>query len=236
LNNRIWTLAAAIVCIAIVALGLVVGILPKLAESAAADLSRVSIDAQNAIYEGELVRLQKEFEGLDDIVAELEELQQSLPAGHDEAAWLRQVSAAAASTGVLVSDYTQDVPVLYGNFDAAGNAAEGQQPISGGTLLGIPISLKVESYDLHALYAILRPLQQGQRLFMVSSMSLESDEGGDAGYYYKLTIKGYIYTLADPAAATVDTPAPTDTPTPTETETSVPEETNTPAPTETSTP
>lgn len=242
MSNRIWTLATAIACIAIVALGLVIGILPKMAESAGSELSRFGVDSQNAIYEGELARLQDEFEGLDKIVAELEDLQKSLPANHEEADWVRQITAAAQSTGVLLLEYTQDVPVLYGNFDAAGNAAEGQQPISGGTLLGIPVSVKVQSTDLHALYAFVRPLQEGQRLYMVSSMTLDSNAVGAGGFLYELTVVGYIYTLADPSAATVDTgagdPAPTETPTPepTETEGVVPETTETPAPTETAVP
>lgn len=237
MNTRIWTLITAVACIAIVALGLVVGILPKLAESGAAELSRVGADSQNAIYEAELARLKKEFEDLDDIVAELEELQESLPADHEEAAWIRQINAAQLSTGAILIEYTQEAPVLYGNFDAAGNAAEGQQPISGGTLLGIPVSMKVTSTDVHAVYAFLRPLQQGQRLFMPSGMTLESSAAGD-GLIYELTIRGYLYTLADPSAATAatpptDQPTPTPTPTPTETETLAPGETATPEPTET---
>lgn len=226
MNNRIWILATAILSIAVVAIGLVVGISPKFAESASAERARAGVEEQNALYAADLARLKAEFEDIDSIKDELRELQKSLPLEHGEERFIRQVDAAAASTAVLISDYLFDTPVLYASFDDSGAAAEGQAPIAGGTLLGIPVSVEVKSADLLALYAFIRPLQEGQRLYMLSSIAVTSESLGDAGYTYTMVVTGYVYTLADPDVETgeapttpAETPAPTETPTPTGTET-----------------
>lgn len=234
MSNRIWILATAIICIAIIALGVVVGISPNFASSARSELDRAAVVGQNNIYEADLARLKEQFETIDEIKEELAGLQKSLPAGAETANFVRAIGAAAALTGVTLVNYTQEAPVVYGAFNSGdGAGTEETAAINGGTLLGIPVSQSVSSVDFIALLNFVSELQQGTRLFVVTSLKLTVEEidGAQVG---TLVVTGYIYTLADPDAQTdavppptdTETPAPTDTPLPTET----PESTETPTP------
>ena len=228
MSNRIWILAAAVICIAVIGLGYFVGVAPKLTEASQADAERVAIDQQNAIYESDLAALIEQFENIDAIRAELEVLQRSLPADDGGEQFIRQLDVAAAANAVAITEYLQETPVVYGDFAAEAVASpEAAAPLSGGTLLGIPFTLKVTSASPDALFAFLGDVQAGERLFVVSKLDLVSAAEGKA-VTYTLSITGYGYTLADPTTSAVDPAAVTPPVEP------VPEET-TPAPESTAT-
>lgn len=235
MNNRIWILVTAIASIAIIALGLVVGVSPNLASSAKSELDRAAVDGQNSIYEADLARLKEQFKTIDDIKEELAELQESLPADAQTADFIRAIAAAAALTGVTLNEFAQEAPVVYGQFDSGdGSGTEASASISGGTLLGIPVSQSVSSFDFGALISFVRELQYGTRLFVITDLKL-TVEVVDEQPRGTLMITGYMYTLADPDAQTDAVPAPTETevpvePTPTDSATPTPTDTGTPTP------
>ena len=238
MSNRIWILATAIICIAIVALGVVVGVSPNLASSAKSELEKLAVDGQNSIYEADLAKLKKQFESIDDVRKELAKLQESLPADAASAEFLQVIANSAALAGVTLEDFAQETPVVYGSFDSGdGGGTEESASISGGTLLGIPVSQSVTSTNAMQLLAFVSLLQQGTRLFVVTDLVLTSElDGGSSIFTLKIT--GYIYTLADPDAQTdaVPTDEPTEEPTPEPTETPATEETPGATPTPSGTP
>lgn len=232
MNNRILILVTVIASIAIVALGLVIGVSPNLASSAKSEIERAAVDGQNSIYEADLARLKKQFESIDDIKAELADLQESLPADAQTAEFLRAISDAATKTGVVLNEFAQEAPVVYGQFDSGdGSGTEASASISGGTLLGIPVSQSVSSFDFGAIINFVRELQYGTRLFVITDLKL-TVETVDEAPRGTLMITGYMYTLADPDAQTDAVPLPTETEAPVE---PAPSDSATPAPTDTAT-
>lgn len=220
MNTRIWMLITAVACVVIIALGYFLGIAPKLAEATKADADRTAVEQQNAAYEAQLAALIKQYEGIDEIRAELQELQRSLPPGDGEPDLLDALAGYAAATGVSVASFAQDSPVPY-----AGEVG------AGGTLLGIPIKATLVGPDFRSVMAVVKQLQTGPRLFMVSQFTLSGTEGG-----FTLDLSGYVYTLttatiaAPTATPAPEAPAPEETPAPESTEAPAP------APTETTTP
>lgn len=239
MSNRIWILATAIICIAILALGIVVGVMPNLAASTRSEIEKLGVDGQNAIYEADLANLKKQFESIDDIREELAELQETLPADQAESEFLRAIATAAAASGVTLEDFAMQAPVVYGSFDSGdGGGTEESQAISGGTLLGIPVSQGATSADPVALLSFVQKLQTGTRLFVITDLKFENVTGGGS-VIYKIQISGYMYSLADPSAQTDAVPSePEPEPTPAPTETPAVEETPgaTPTPTGSGTP
>ena len=213
-------LITAIACIAIIALGYFLGVSPKIAEAAKADADRVAVEQQNSIYEIQLAGLIEQYEGIDEIRAELEELQRSLPPGDGQADLLSALDSAAVANGVSVAAFTQGGAVPY-----AGEAG------SGGTLVGVPITATLIAADYRSIMALVKQMQDGPRLFMVSKFTLSATEGG-----YTVDLSGYVYTLtATTIAAPTSTPAP-EVPAPEETPAPESTEAPVPTPTETTTP
>lgn len=211
MSNRIWVIATALISVALLVAGYFLGVAPRLAEAAKAELERFSVEQQNDVYAADLAALKKQFEGIDDIRDELAELQLSLPADNGSEQFLREVDAAALASGVSVWEILQEGPVIYGDLEGA--AAADAAPINGGTLMGVPISITVKYVDDPTpLFTFLSLMQNSTRLFMPNALDLGSEIGGPSDKpiaTWTYTIKGYLYTLADPAASTpqVVTPA-----------------------------
>ena len=105
-KSRLWTLGAAVVIVAVVLLGYVLGVMPRLTEANAAREARVAVEAQNAAHEAELVELQRKFAGISALRFQAEELRAAVPAEADVDALIGQLDAIAAGSQVTITAIT----------------------------------------------------------------------------------------------------------------------------------
>lgn len=231
-TNRLWIAGTAIVVIAAVALGWVLGISPKLAEAAAADATRASVEAANTIRLQELAALKAQFEGIEDIRDQLDALQQEIPVDADLPDFIRQLNTMAAKVGVTIDSISPGEPTQWTRpstplTDENGNPLD----MTGvpDTFVMIPIIIKVTG-TYGQILAFNQALQTGERLFLVGTLvavstgDSEADQLKSAG-----EVDGLIFVLPGTRARPEDE-EPTPEPTPTETSTPTPTATATPAP------
>lgn len=196
-GTRIWTVGAVLVIGGILALGWLIGVSPLLAQTAAADAERAGIEAQNATQQAQLAVMKADFENLDAIAAELEPLQESIPAEERTEVFAATVESFAAANGVALTSYVAgELPFFGAPSDAATSSVAGTGGIAlttpAGTVYAIPITIGLEGTP-EAVMSTVRALQGGQRLFLVNSVAFDRGLRGSPS----ATVTGYIFMLTD---------------------------------------
>jgi len=232
-NNRIWILGTAIVSLAIVALGLVLGVMPKLAATTAATANLVGVQQQIADNQAQLDELATQFKNIGKIQDQLDELRAGLPADGAYPAFVDELNELSAETGCVILSYSQTAPLVYGPTTADGGTAE--TPITGGSLVAIPADLECWSPETtDGGFAFMDKLRLGERLVLIKGFKSEHVQDTHGSNFYRFILHLYVYSLVDPGTQVQPT-VPTD-PTASPTETPVPTDTATPSPTPTPTP
>lgn len=229
-TNRLWIGGTAIVVVAVLALGWVLGISPKLAEAAAADNTRQSVDAANTISLQELAALKKQFEGIDGIRDDLDELQKSVPVDADMPDFIRQLNSLAGANGVAIKSIDPQVATAW--TKPAGPLLDGDgKPLNIAALpdgiVIIPVTIKFEGPTTGVMNFTFA-LQHGERLFLANAFTAAGTS--DEVDLTKAEITGWVFVLTgsrarptvDPNSTATPTPTPTPTPTATGTPTSTP--------------
>ena len=217
-DNRIWTFGAAIVVLAIIALGWLLGISPKLAEADAATAARVLVDQQNAEHAAKLAVLREQFENLDELEEQLEELQKELPDEADIEGFIEYTVGVAAQAGVVITTISALEPAVYGSGTtgdqpAAPPPAEPVEPPAEGEedattaappavdpsaqrpagLYSIGVSVAVEGSPEQVM-AFSRLLQENRRIFLGTQVTFDSGGAGILGG----TVSGHLFVLGSP--------------------------------------
>lgn len=221
MNNRILIIATALVSVVVILLGWIIGVSPKLAETAANELERSGVESQNLVLEAELAALIEQFEGIDEIKERIETLRLSLPPGAELPRFIRQLNGLAVGSGVAISNLTTSAALPYTPAApvAPAPAAEGETPVDGEAVvpdpavtdglplvtsslvnatnfIAIPVTI-VTSGSYEGTLAFLKGLQSGERLLLVTNLAVNSALI-DEVLTYEATITGYIYVLVDP--------------------------------------
>lgn len=102
-RNRIYMFGATLVIGVTLVLGWLLGISPQLNAVGTARAERVAAVAQNAVYELQLEALKNDFEDIDGVQRELDELRTSVPTGAQLPDFLAEVTALAADNGLGLS-------------------------------------------------------------------------------------------------------------------------------------
>lgn len=214
--TRIWTIGAAALIAAILALGWFLGVAPLFAQKAAADAERANVEAQTLAQQATLQTMKADFENLDAILAELEPLQASIPSNEGVELFAAFVSSVAASHELVVASYVA-TEMPYGGVVVEGEAGTTSAGTGGpalttaaGTVYALPITIGFEGTP-EALTDAVRELQTGPRLFLVQNLSFAR---GSAGGTPSATVTGYLFLLTDRALAASPTDAVATTPTP----------------------
>ncbi|MCI4656464.1 hypothetical protein [Cryobacterium zhongshanensis] len=236
-KNRIWIIGSVVIMVAVLAMGLLLGIQPQLAAVATADQARVAVEASNAGQAAVLAKLQSDYAGIDALKAELIPLRASVPSGTEMPSFVTQLDALAGSTSVTLTGMTVSDAVPYaapaalaatGTTDAAATPAAvmplTNAQITATTFASLAVSITVTGSYAHAL-DFISGLQSGQRLFLVTGINtapVAEDATADAKKSatgdITATITGLVYVLVPPATAgtpaatTAATPTPTPTP------------------------
>ncbi|MEP6480276.1 MAG: hypothetical protein ABJB03_12835 [Rhodoglobus sp.] len=226
-GNRIWLFGAVIATIAVIALGWLLGVSPKLTEAQSALDQKTGVDAQNAAQEAALVTLRDQFKHLKDLKKDLAVLQLEVPSSPDMDAFLDQVQATASAAGVVVSKV---LAAEASNFAAA---ADGSVPAptpdpsstatpaptdatttvapaaNGAPTIAVAPSSALASKlftvaitinvtgDFANLLNFEKAMQVGKRLFLATGFDFTNSATAGAGTG---SITGYLFIVRDPAA------------------------------------
>jgi Tfp pilus assembly protein PilO len=228
-KNRIWMLGSVVVMVAVVALGFLLGIQPHLKTVAAARADSAAVTAVNLAQTATLDKLKQDFAGIDEVRAELEPLNLSVPTGTEMATFVSQLSALAARSQVTVSsitiadavaytpvvatpaeapapvaddaEATEAVPAEVGPVDIAGIPPVVDPLITADSFASLNVQISIQG-DYDRVLEFVDGLQTGGRLFLVSGISTSSSTGeGSDGV--EATISGLVYVLVPPTGAAV---------------------------------
>ncbi|TFB87091.1 hypothetical protein E3O44_08055 [Cryobacterium algoricola] len=226
-KNRIWMIGSVLVMVAVVGLGLLLGIQPQLAAVATADDARVGVEATNASQAAVLAKLQADFAGIDTLKADLVPLEASVPSGTQMPRFVNQLDALAKSTSVTLTGMTVADAVPYAapaplaSTGTAGTAVVAAPPVTNSLItatnfasLAVQITV-VGSFD-HSL-DFVNGLQSGERLFLVTGLTTSKAEAdpaakGKASTDVTAVITGFVYVLVPPATAATPAATPPATP------------------------
>lgn len=242
-SNRLWLIGTAIAVVAIVMLGWILGVSPKLSEAATAAQAADQIDAQNAVTQQEIAALQKAFENIDEVREQLDELGESVPSSADLPDFIRQLNAIGSLYGVSVTSISTGSAFIYAPsaVSAQPEVAAATALVAGSDFVVIPVTIKV-SGTYASVLNFTRGLQAGERLFLVTSLSVvggatpeavapaRGQEPVASERSFSGEVSGQIYVVLDPNAPIdvedvedevnpTPTATPTATPTPTATAT-----------------
>jgi Tfp pilus assembly protein PilO len=214
-STRLITIAVAIVAIGVALLGWFLGISPLLAQAERARSEQAAVDAMNAQHSAVLAQLQADFERIDELEAEYDEVQRAMPNGPATDLMLDEVDAAAAATGVVVTSvsFSEGVLVTAGSGESGVTNDPTAVPEALATrLASVPFAIAA-SGQYSSLVAFVDQLQLGDRLTLVTTLSFVGMAEASTAQ-----IGGLLIVLADePVTGAAAPPAPTETPTPTET-------------------
>ena len=112
--QRLWALVTAIVVVAVLGMGWLLGVSPLLAAASDADDQREAAEATNVAQAATLVELRAKFENVEEYRIELDALRETIPASSDIEAFYAQMSQTADDVEVTITTLTAGEPQLYG--------------------------------------------------------------------------------------------------------------------------
>jgi Tfp pilus assembly protein PilO len=191
---------------AIVILGGLLGVAPKLEEVRVVTAHREVVESQNDEYVLALTALKQQFDGIAELRSYLVTLQTAVPPDAAIPAFVSQLEVIARQNNVTLDALTFGDAVTYQSdeevtppTDAAPEPADSDaaaadtSPFSDGTYLGLPIALSVQGAQSNLL-DFVAGLQHGQRTVSISTLVTEGSAGTDD---MDLAITGMIYVLLD---------------------------------------
>jgi Tfp pilus assembly protein PilO len=221
----LWGLVAIVVVGAVVILGSLLGVAPKLDEAKAASSELTQVEQQNTAHELALATLKSEFAQIDDLKNEVVELQLGIPLTADIPAFVDQLGASAAQYGVnldqiSISDGTGYLPgeavadtvetaadtTTETDTAAAGavastvvSAVAASPRLSPTTYISVPVSIEATGTN-ESVLQFLSALQHGQRIVAINSFSTDATDSAAV----TLSVTAEIYVLVDPFAEFVE--------------------------------
>jgi hypothetical protein len=255
-SGRMWLLVGGLLALGVIAIGWFLGASPLLAQAAANEAQVADIDAANDAQMIEIAQMKQQFEDIDELRAELDRLQLSVPGFADTGDFLDEIAAKAGAAGVALQTVTVEGALPYGAMGSTQSSeepsgdstaapadsgttsgAQGQIPAPtvpgvdlAGDLYVLTVKFEVDA-DQGQLAAFLAALQGDGRLLLISELT------SSFGTSQRSSITGHIFVVHDPRLGVVGalpTPSPTPTPTPSDTATTgatpTPTPTGTPAP------
>lgn len=205
--TRLWTLGTIILIVALVVGTWMIGVSPRLSEATLANDERANVEQQNLMHQATLAALQKQFEGKDQLVGELAQMQVAVPSTLELPALVNELNRLSGAAGVVVQSLTLGVPTPY---VAAADAPPADPQITAAmagitpeNLLVVPLDLSV-SGTYGAVMAFVSSLQTGERLILVHDLALASGAMSDDAAV-EFTLSGQLFVLMEASEAPVPT-------------------------------
>ncbi|MDX2024739.1 hypothetical protein [Microcella sp.] len=233
--SRIWSFAAVLIMIAVVALGWFLGISPRLADAARFEIERQNVEAQNTVARAAIAQLQADFDNIDELLDELEGLREEFPtdAHYDVAIQellTRLLSAGLGLQNIAINEPAPTTPlVLQEGEEPPAAEIDGGGILPAGSLLSVPVTVTVTG-SLSSILNYIQALQESPRFSIVSRGDYAA--ATDVG---TVTFSMIMYVVSGDDLVNVE-PEPEPEPEPTPTPTPVPTDSVSPTPTPTPTP
>jgi Tfp pilus assembly protein PilO len=201
-STRIWTLISVLVIAGLLLGTWFVGVSPRLAESSAANADRSSVEALNATHRATLVALKEQFEDIDQLRTDLDELRVSVPDAAMLPDLISQLNASAADAGVAITSIKFGDPTPYApieNVDADPQLASALQSVAPENFLVIPVDLDI-SGEFGKVTRLISTIQNGERLFLIHDLKLAEGVMEDSATV-TVTTSGQVFVLLEGVAA-----------------------------------
>jgi Tfp pilus assembly protein PilO len=261
-RDRLYALAIGGGIVVVLVLGWVIGVSPVLAQAASADAQRSSIAASNLASQASIGVLKTKFARIDALTHELSALSTSVPSDAAIPVFLRELDALSNENSVGLSNVVVNEAVNYvvpaatpapGAAGAAPAASPSPSPSASagaapaapavpagaaGRLVLIPVKITVTG-TYGDIMAFVGGLQSGERLYLISTLSVTGTveqpaaySGDLTGYVYALPLPKGVVSLADSVTpATAPSASPTPSASPSTKSSAKPSTTPTPTPT-----
>jgi hypothetical protein len=218
--NRLWIIGSALVMILVIGGTIALGILPQLAATEKAESDRQAVLAQNQLLSADLEELKVQFENLDEIQDELDELRVIIPDDVNSKELLVDLNNLSKKSKVKMTDLTISDPLAFvPSLELSEDLPAG---LDAANFYTIAVEIKVEAKSWQRVFDFLGVIQDNPRYFLVggSEMTAEEDD------MTSLTVSGTMFFLRN-SDGTLDVVDPEDVPAPLP----VPSNTATPGPT-----
>lgn len=207
-KTRIWALLTALVCIVILALGIVGGLLPQLAAASGTFGLVGETQQRNGALRAQIDALKQQQDRLDEISQEVEELRSAIPDTAASSEWVRELAAIEQQSGATLTAFGVSTPAEPAaapaeadseSADAAaeedGAAAEDATGADAATtpvtvssgVLTVPIQLTVKGSE-EQITEFVRLLQTSKRLVTVQLVTQTATGDG-----WESTVTGAFY-------------------------------------------
>lgn len=200
--SRLWTIGATLLVFALIAGTWFLGIAPRLSDARDANVSHDTARSLNDMQRLTLAALQADHERIDEIQAELAEIQVAVPEYPEVSRFVDELTGIARSTGVQVATLTVGDPLSYISpvlSDPEAASTAGMLATSG--LYVIPVSIGVIGNHQSAL-DFIAVLQQGSRLLLAHNIAISNGEDGTV-----VTIQAQIFGLSTETIPEPEAPA-----------------------------
>ena len=211
-KNKLWTIGAVIVMVAVIAGGWVIGIQPQLAAVASANQNRANVEVQNATNEALLARLKRDYEGIDGLKNQLGILRTAVPADAEMSTFVTELNGLANTHGITVKSITvtDAKPYTPATMPSNGTPQAGvttNPKITSANFVVIPVQFSITGTYAKVL-DFVHDVQTGPRLFLVSTLSSTGSTHSTGGAAAKTasatasgtvdsTVGGFVYVLLD---------------------------------------
>lgn len=207
-KNRLWLIGAALIMVVIAGGGWLIGIQPQLSAASLADQTRVNVEAQNAGHEALLIKLKKDYEGIEALKGQLAALRIAVPASAEMPSFVTELNSLAGSHNVTVKSITVADAKPYAPVPATGGGTSNtpaNSRINAENFVAIPVQLAVTGPYANVL-DFVHDVQTSARLFLVAtlsttgsthskgSVSRPTTSGPDT---VDATVGGFVYVLLD---------------------------------------
>lgn len=199
-NNRLWIFGSMSLCVAILAMGWFLGVSPKLAEAATAADQLSTAEAQNVVHEREIAVIKKQFEQLPELKSQLAVLRASIPADDALSSLLGELHSLEQQNKVTLKNFKAGDGQAYTPVKSSAGTVSTTNPlVTPENFVAIQVIVNVEGANAN-LMNFIQGLQTGDRLFLVTDLSLtetkDSEAAGSAADS-TATITGLVYVLLD---------------------------------------
>lgn len=209
-KDKLWTVGAVFVMVVIVGGGWLLGVQPQLTTAANADRTRVSVEAQNSTNEALLVRLKRDYQGIDVLRQQLASLRVAIPADAQMSMFVNELNTLASTHKVTVKSITVNDAkpfAIAGTPGAGGQKAPTNPKINPANFVVIPVQFSVTGTYAKVL-DFVHDVQMGPRLFLVATLSSAASSNSPGVVALKkaavsspgtvdATIGGFVYVLLE---------------------------------------
>jgi len=226
-KTRTWTLGGIALMLVVVIGGYMLGISPIFSQISAAQSQTTTIQSTNATTQAQLASLKTQYAGISTLQGNLDALRLSIPEAAAASAFINELTALSAVSGVGLQSVAISDATLYtaptATTPVAGSTATATPApttttttttptVTSNGLVIIPVVIEVQA-PLGNAQEFVQLLQTGARLFVSSNLTL-STSASDGTVTADIT--GDIFTLqgSSDSATGANTPKSDSTPTP----------------------